>query len=765
MEPSPEPPPPDPNPRESTPSALPADVPLRRIALRPIFPEPDPIRAVPENYFPDKEQFHSYTRQLREGLQTLVQGPLDYRLTDPLDSWSGSDIGVQQREFDTATRLVIAVLDAGPRTINKSPTPLAAEEWGSLASACLAAIARGFTRPLAKMPRKTYFNFWEGIEDNPQRLLYEGENPEFHSILQRLKATSQHLDIHINADEADGMRKWTSTVQKEIEGMACRSASADVEVALYNWKIDQLTYKQQKLEEDLKKTILERNVDLFRSAAGELGLSIDNSTTAPHSRPTPLTGNKRTASGSTPQPAQPAKRSPLPSVPDVTPRQALPTDVVILTAALQTAMQPFIARLAAIETSVATTIRAGMEARTLQPNRMQTEERAHQALGQPVRDQPRPTTAPPPPDAAWTKVTNKGKRGKVGKPDQANPTLQQVILTPRSYATATATVTQTPNQPPTQKQPTHQANPPPAFTEVTVVRFGGSMDHTKEQATRNRQPDAVVREVRANMKQAVAKPLPIISGRWSSGTRSKGNFVFTMRGQVDFAFVQTFEHFLTGPFPGGAQLCPNQGWTKLLAHGVPVMENDNVVFGPDELLTEVRTMQGLQDVYFSSMPRWIKPVNQMTSNYSSLTFAFSDPDGSVAKELLKGKQALFGKQVQIERWVDKPLLVQCGRCHSLGHAASSKACRLPRDSVKCFKCGKGHLSDVHDRECTRSKQHKMAGICDCRLQCITCNKVGHHARERSCPAREGYRTRRARIGSKGKNTRQGPSDIPAEVST
>jgi hypothetical protein len=210
----------------------------------PDVPEPDPIKAVPANYLPDREQFHTYTRQLWDGLQTLVQGPLDYRLYDPLDSWNGSGLRVQQREFDAAARLVIAALDAGPRANNKSPAPLAAEDWGSLASACLAGVTRDFTRPLAETSRKMYVHFWESVEDNPQRPLEDGENPEFHSLLQRLKATSQHLDIHINADKVDGMRKWTTTVQKEIEEMASQSAGADVELSLYNWKTDQLTFKQ-----------------------------------------------------------------------------------------------------------------------------------------------------------------------------------------------------------------------------------------------------------------------------------------------------------------------------------------------------------------------------------------------------------------------------------------------------------------------------------------------------------------------------------------
>jgi hypothetical protein len=127
----------------------------------------------------------------------------------------------------------------------------------------------------------------------------------------------------------------------------------------------------------------------------------------------------------------------------------------------------------------------------------------------------------------------------------------------------------------------------------------------------------------------------------------------------------------------------------------------------------------------------------MSLCYSSLMFAYSDPDGSIMKQLLNNKQALFGKQVQIERWVDKPLLLQCGKCHTLGHVSSSKACRLPSDAVRCYICGKGHLADAHDRECARARQHKVAGVCDCNPQCITCNKVGHHARDTACPPVKG----------------------------
>ena len=148
---------------------------------------------------------------------------------------------------------------------------------------------------------------------------------------------------------------------------------------------------------------------------------------------------------------------------------------------------------------------------------------------------------------------------------------------------------------------------PPAFTKVMILRSGGTLDN-REHTVRNCQPDAIVQKVKTNIAHAVAKPLPIILGRWSSSARSWGNFVFTIRGQINFPTIQKFKCFLTSPFPGGGQLCPNQGWTKLLAHGVPVLDNDNNVFGPDDLLNEVQMLIGLHNFYFSSLPHWIKPV-------------------------------------------------------------------------------------------------------------------------------------------------------------
>jgi hypothetical protein len=81
-----------------------------------------------------------------------------------------------------------------------------------------------------------------------------------------------------------------------------------------------------------------------------------------------------------------------------------------------------------------------------------------------------------------------------------------------------------------------------------------------------------------------------------------------LAGEVPFAKIQTYEKLLLAPFPGLSQLCPSLGWTRLLVHGVPVKDNQGLVFGPKTLLKEVRTLLGLHNIYFTLPPRWVRPI-------------------------------------------------------------------------------------------------------------------------------------------------------------
>ena len=454
-------------------------------------------------------------------------------------------------------------------------------------------------------------------------------------------------------------------------------------------------------------------------------------------------------------------------------------DVNTIMAAVQAAMNPFMARLDALE-------RTSMPPPQAQHNPRGREGTAARAepsrTGQvPKAWQPAGTAGPADPnkvseptimnrtgesarrdDQDFTPVKRRNRKRKSDKQGEPNP--PQINLTPASYAGVAAAATNT-------QQTTTAPKPQtalPMITEVTVLRSGGHIDSLVEQRIRVRAADAIVREVRLNMAKAVAKPIPLRAGRWSVHPRSKGNFVYSFNGHVPFDIISSYEHILLRPFEGTGQLCPSLGWTRMLVHGVPALNENDTIFGPDALLSEVRTLPGLKRAFFAMPPRWLKPVNSIASSYSTITFAVSDPDGSITSTLLNGRTALFGKEVRVQKWIDKPLLVQCSRCHALGHNKASKACPLSRDSVRCYICGGAHRSEEHDQCCTR--KHVVAGICDCtHFKCINCQKPGHHCQDEKCPARNLFRPRntkraeRAREKGKGRDPAEGPGLPPARA--
>lgn len=387
-----------------------------------------------------------------------------------------------------------------------------------------------------------------------------------------------------------------------------------------------------------------------------------------------------------------------------------------------------------------------------------TEARPPQLAQTPTRERLGEPRVDGPKEGEFTLVSRTGKRrrgkGKANPESAHPPQPAQINVTPASYASAAAAAANK-QQPP---QP-HKTASLPTITEVTVIRSGGHCDAQLESRIRVRAADAIVREVRLNMAKSVANPIPLKAGRWSVHPRSKGNFVYSFDGNIPFTHILSYEHLLLAPFHGSGQLCPSLGWTRLIAHGVPVMDNEEIVFGPDALLKEVRTIPALRKTFFAMSPRWLKPVGQISSSYSTITFAISDPDGSTTELLLKGRTALFGKEVTVQKWVDKPALTQCSRCHTLGHTKKSKACQWGRDSVRCHICGGAHTAEEHNQKCPRN--HAVAGVCDCKhFKCLNCRGTGHHCRETTCPARDRYRPRSTRNRDKGKGRAepQEPSD-------
>jgi hypothetical protein len=161
------------------------------------------------------------------------------------------------------------------------------------------------------------------------------------------------------------------------------------------------------------------------------------------------------------------------------------------------------------------------------------------------------------------------------------------------------------------------------------------------------------------------------------------------------------------------------------------------MYTDEQLMEELVRNPICSKLRFILPPSWIRHPENIISDTSSISFAFVDRDGEITKTMKKAHLAMFGKPVTFAKWVSRPPLSQCGRCHKLGHIMNR--CSMPRDSVRCYKCGKGHNARDHDILCPKAKSHKAHGTCDCEPQCLNCNEKGHYAIDVSCKARNAFR--------------------------
>jgi hypothetical protein len=766
-----------------------------------LFPENTRYR-VPDNPFrgPLSQKLKKEHRQALQEALGCIKEPFFFELEEPI-RFEGANVGVDTstENFNAAVITVIAAIERGYFSM-RDPTPLGPTEWARLSCAVLAAVGRGYHRQYTT-EQEGHLEKVRAEAIDPKPLT---NNP---TLFHRLSAIACNVSDHVGVDQ-EGYQDWYLTIKEEFTKKATKAAAAEVDEKWLLWKANQIDRLAHNHQQEIAARAREHGIDYFIETGQRLGLHITRSVNATIPTPTPTIGRKRSLSGSLSSagPATPTMRMTVPPrgstpSPAATPRgrpalphalqrakapspnpKVMPDPVQsaqttngnlsldnIMAAieaavgpAIQSAMAPYAAKISALEKAArppTQAVRAESRRNTTslpKPNGIGASTWAPTELVQPSAAK-LPADPPQRTDMeydSFTPVTRK-ERGKKSN------------TMPASYAGAAAAVAKLTQPPAPPRQPVRL----PTITEVTVIRSGGFVDPELEQNVRARAADAIVREVTLKMAKAVAKPVPLKAGRWSIHPRSKGNFVYSFDGNVPFDLISTYEHILLSPFRGSGKLSPSMGWTRLLAHGVPVWDDNGWTnFGPEALLEGVKAMPGLKRAHFAMPPRWLKPVDRIESEYSTITFAISDPDGTITSKLLTGRAALFGKEVIIQRWVDKPALVQCSHCHALGHIRSSRSCTLAKDSVKCHICGGAHPSDRHDQSCPR--KHEVAGICDCKhFKCINCHKTGHTCKDSRCPARDLFRPRQSRGSKKSKGkgkererpTAENPAAAPSSI--
>ena len=327
---------------------------------------------------------------------------------------------------------------------------------------------------------------------------------------------------------------------------------------------------------------------------------------------------------------------------------------------------------------------------------------------------------------------------QVGRNGRAIRSYAGIAATPATPPAATSGQNATATTLPKRPNPLSAA---PTLSEVTIVRRGGMLEPNEERAFRARPPDVIARSVIDTIR-AAAPGHPAIprSGRW--GHHSKGNYIFTFNGQVTPEHIHQVETYLLRPFPDG-ELVINHGWSRIMLKMVPVYNAIDSPHGPIALEEEVRqAIPALAKKPFAQAPKWLLGPTRIQGQYSSVTFAFSDPDRSITKGILAKPVPMFGREVRAVEFIDRPPLVICGRCHLLGHQTGSQVCKVKPDQVRCAHCGGAHKTEEHAVNCKKARTHRIAGICDCNPFCLNCKGNGHISTDPTCPRRKDFYVRK-----------------------
>jgi hypothetical protein len=274
------------------------------------------------------------------------------------------------------------------------------------------------------------------------------------------------------------------------------------------------------------------------------------------------------------------------------------------------------------------------------------------------------------------------------------------------------------------------------FTDVVVIREGGSDNREVEEAFRRRLPVDIAQAAQHALNALVRAPPIILRGRWSETVDKTGNFIFRFAGNLSPHIIASYQESLCGHFPAAESACivPITGWTWVQFRGVDVAHVDGdseYIYNGEELLTALRANPCFNTTTFCVHPHWQGNPANFKGRTAMVIAAILDPDNSACQRASSEGVCMFGRHIKFVRAGNSLSLVQCSHCHEIGHYYSSPKCR--GKTSRCYRCGGAHDAQDHDFECTKS--HKVVGVCDCVPKCILCKNSGHHARKKACPAR------------------------------
>jgi hypothetical protein len=273
-----------------------------------------------------------------------------------------------------------------------------------------------------------------------------------------------------------------------------------------------------------------------------------------------------------------------------------------------------------------------------------------------------------------------------------------------------------------------------SVTHATVIRHGGLPSTEAERALHAKPAHFLVQAAQRALDRLSRQPLKILHGSWSQNYEQTRNFSYVLSGLIPARELLKYKTQLCEPFKGSeTDLVPARGWSWAQLRNVPTVDEEGLVWSPEDLFHSFIANPCFSDALICAPPHWQGNPVFSGKDASTVLVAYIDDGNLISQRATKEGVYMFGRQVAFIHCGDSPTLVQCSRCHMLGHYATSTRCKAPVNSIKCFRCGAAHDGRKHDYECTRN--HKVPGRCDCVLKCLLCGAKDHHCRSQKCPKR------------------------------
>ncbi|KAH9013062.1 hypothetical protein EDB84DRAFT_1568820 [Lactarius hengduanensis] len=185
---------------------------------------------------------------------------------------------------------------------------------------------------------------------------------------------------------------------------------------------------------------------------------------------------------------------------------------------------------------------------------------------------------------------------------------------------------------------------------------------TTEDPTNRPPPHILCNTINEALKRASHSYVHISSARWTA----KGNLVLT-GGHANtlqqlLSARNKISESITSKFPNihkhskAVRIEANIRWSKLRINNIPTgVSNNRGPWTPDECHEALLTDNpGYMKLNITQRPSWVKHPDAYGKNTkSSLVFAFEDPDGRLAQDLINsGRMYIFGTDATVKPWTD-----------------------------------------------------------------------------------------------------------------